>query len=106
MGPGSQGQDPSGPPQQVMLEAQEAGPPVGGEGTHSLGDGVHTQLHPVPVFVERVDLHDGGSYWVSGEMLGGVRKACQKVLTSWPGGLTSQEAAVIILITVSWWTGQ
>lgn len=106
MGPGSQGQAPPRPPQQVMLEAQEAGPPVGGEGTHSLGNGVHAQLHPIPVFVERVDLHDGGSYRVSGEVLGGVRKAGQKVLTSWPGGLTTLEAAVIILITVSWGTSQ
>ena len=37
---------------------------------HSLGNGVHAQLHPVPVLVERVDLHDGGSHWVSGEVLG------------------------------------
>lgn len=80
--------------------------PSGGKGTHSLGNGVHAQLHLVPVFVECVDLHDGGSYWVSGEVLGGVRKAKQKVFTSQPEGLTTQEAGLIILITVSWWTGQ
>lgn len=37
---------------------------------HSLGYGVHAQLHPVPVLVERVYLHDGGSHRVSGEVLG------------------------------------
>lgn len=37
---------------------------------HSLGYGVHAQLHPVPVLVERVDLHDGGSHRVSREVLG------------------------------------
>lgn len=39
-------------------------------GCHSLGDGVHSQLHPLPVFVERVYLHDGRSDWVCGEVLG------------------------------------
>lgn len=73
--PHSQCQAPSGPSQQVMLEAQRAGTPSEGKGTHSLGNGVHAQLHPVPVFVECVDLHDRGSYGVSGEVLGGVRKA-------------------------------
>ena len=53
------------------LQASSAGVGAWWErAAHSLGDGVHAQLHPVPVFVERVDLHDGGSHWVSGEVLG------------------------------------
>lgn len=83
------------PPQQVMRAPERVTAPVGrvlgraggarqGKGaTHSLGNGVHAQLHPVPVFVERVDLHDGGSHWVGGEVLGGGKQG--KLLTENPG---------------------
>lgn len=72
--PHSQGRAPSGAPQPIPMEAQELAPQWEGA-THSPGDGVHAQLHPVPVLVERVDLHDGGGHWVGGKVLGGGRKA-------------------------------
>lgn len=40
-----------------------------------LGDGIHTQLHSIPVSIECMYLHDGGSHRVRGKVLGEKRHA-------------------------------
>lgn len=46
---------------------------------HVLGHGLQPHAHSLPVLIEGVNLHDGSSHWIYGEILGEKEG-------SWSGG--------------------